>query len=226
MRQVRGLPWIAALLFLLWSGASSATPVVYQFNSGTLNVSATVAGSPVSLNGGTSVSRPLDGTSVTFDSAGPEVVDFEFTLSDSLLITLSPTVFGASTIQVTNLVIGTGSGYDGTNVSGSGPSYTFDIGPLSVSGDASINSGAATAFSIPSSQLTNMNGGLTLGSMSELSLHDITLAVLFDPSFPNDFSKALVLKGDLTFFGVVPEPGTALLVGFGLLLTSLRSRHS
>jgi hypothetical protein len=50
--------------------------------------------------------------------------------------------------------------------------------------------------------------------LGQLFLDGITLGQL-DPDGPGGVPP-LVLKGDFVFTGAVPEPGTALLLGFGL----------
>ena len=62
------------------------------------------------------------------------------------------------------------------------------------------------------------------GDTISLGLVGVNLATF--PQLANPGAPDIVVKADFTFIGVVPEPGTALLLGLGLAgLAASRSRR-
>jgi autotransporter translocation and assembly factor TamB len=112
-----------------------------------------------------------------------------------------------------------GGGY--TNFSVSGPAsppgtYNYTVGPVGVSGNATFSgtvSGGPFAFNFSNPALS---GQVQIGASNTLSLNGITLGAVNLPAHGAFPGGVVTFKADLTFTGT-PEPGTALLVGTGLL---------
>jgi hypothetical protein len=219
--------WLAARLLplaaLLGAPAVQAVPITYFFDSGSIDVTASTG--TTGLGGGTVA---LDGTSVEFDATGITLDDFEFTATSQGPIMLSISYAGYDTITLDTLLIEPDIGYTTLFGFGSNP-YTVTVGPLSVSGTATITDSGAilpdiigTPFGFPTPSLTatiTISGGM----MQTLELTGLTLGEI--GPFGGE-TEALTLKGDITFVGEVPEPSTALLVGLGLAALGASRRRS
>jgi hypothetical protein len=220
MRQIlRGALGLALLMGLATAPQiASATPVAYYFTTGTVTVTATT--------GSTSLlvvpSNPLDGNSITFDDAVPELTDIQLEVTSAGPFTLSTAYNGYDTISIAGAVLSPGPGYSGTavlsNVIGN---YTYSGGPLKVTGTLTASDSTlanhplplVTAFNISSSP---SGGTLIVNTVTgDISLSGITIAVV--PASGNE-PLPLVIKGDFFFYGAVPEPATALMLGGGLVV--------
>jgi hypothetical protein len=197
------------------AASASATPVTYNFTGGQVTVAAFVGNSATPIGGPVVLS--LTGISVTVDEMALTLNAVNFSVGTSGNLTLSPDYNGYDTV---NLDFANVSGFGGTLVSvdiGPPAEYSFLIGGVTVSGQLDA-SGPFPAppitdqlFSIP-----NVTGSGTIFiDGSQLFLDGITLGAI-DPDGPNFGVDPLVIKGDFIFIGEVPEPGTALLLGFGL----------
>jgi hypothetical protein len=202
------------LAVALGATSVSATPVVYNFTGGQVTVAAYVGNSATPIGG--PVVLTLTGISVTVDEAALTLNAVNFSVGTTGSLSLTPDYNGYDTVNL-----------DFANVSGVGGSltlvdpgppteYAFAISGVTVSGqiDASgpfVPAIVDSAFSIP-----GVTGSGTIFIESgELFLDGITLGAI-DPDGPGG-SDPLVIKGDFLFTGAVPEPGTALLLGLGLV---------
>ena len=216
--------WLLSIVLALAPIGAAATPVTYGLDSGTLTVTATlIPGGAILLDGNTSASVALTGTSFTFDVdlvplAGNDdsISDFEFVTAASGPFTLSPSVDGVTTISFSALTVtgdvGFTSSADGTNP------YNFTMGPILVTGSATTNLGGPNPISITTASAT---GSIQVGT-DVISVFGITIGAL-----PTE-SGTLLLKGDFVFHGStpVPEPSSAALVIFGALaIMGVRSRN-
>jgi PEP-CTERM motif len=202
--------------FLLFAGSSaSAVPITYFFTSGDVTLTATVAGSPVAGP----VTIALDGVKVRVDEAGLTLTLIDLSMGSSGSIAISPDYLGYNSINIDFASL-TASGGSLTLVDPGPPAeYGYTIGPVMVAGqfDATNTNPFLNltnqyfGFNNPSASGTIFVDGMT----GELFLDGITLGSI-DPDGPGGMDP-LVLKGDFTFTGLVPEPGTALLLGLGLV---------
>jgi hypothetical protein len=208
----------AALLWIPF--AASATPIIYNFTSGQVTLTATLTPTTgpqqtVLLNGSSSVTVGLTGTSVTFDSAvvpGNAIPSFAFVMSPFGPLTLTPPLGTVTTVSFTALSIVPGLGYS-SSVAGPNP-YNFTAGQINVSGTVTTNIGS-NAFSIN----TPSAAGQVNVNLSQLSLNGISI-------WSRNVAGVgrLLIKGDVVFLGV-PEPGLAVLIACAGALIAARARR-
>jgi hypothetical protein len=208
----RTLGWTTLVSTLLLSLPGVASATTFTFTSGSILVTATVAGSPVA-----SGTITLDGDFFEFDPGIPQTIDLEFTATSQGPFTLTlPGSFpdyDTLTIDTLSIVPGVLT----VNVaSGSNP-YTIALRPLVATGTASLTDMDSPFLSpIASSPFSVTNN--TLSGTVNISAGTLTLTGIEVGSIDFDAGGPLppvVLKGDLTFTGV-PEPATALLLAAGL----------
>jgi hypothetical protein len=202
----RVLP-LSPLLLLIWVAGATAAPITYEFTSGSATLSVEQGG--VEIGAATGL---LTGTSLTFDAASLEVVDFEFSLGETS-ITLAPALGGIENLVIESAVFTPGAGY--ATLSGSdlgGGAYFVVAGPVDV--DGSWRSEAPGAIN-PSTSFSTTNPFLSAdlsvagGSLSALG---ITLGVL------DLGGEQVTVKADLAFEGLqpgIPEPSAAVLMAAG-----------
>lgn len=209
-----GLLGLLGLAVVLSAAPVAASPVTYLFQSGSVSLYASTGGSPV----GGPVGVSLTGVSVTVDEAALTLDTLTFTVGSTGSI---PITYGAYTSFNLDSALVTGTG--GTlalNDPGPPAEYGFTI-TVDLSGqfdavsatDPSPPSYTDAPFSIPGAS----GDGLIFidPSIDELTLSQITIGAI-DPDGPGGLAPLLV-KGDFIFVGAVPEPGTALLLGAGLV---------
>jgi hypothetical protein len=216
---------VISLLLLFTSSPALAAPMTYSFDSGTVSMRITRADT------GLSVIAPgdpdpftiiLDGSSVTFDpttgtngtllsialtAAGPITINMD--LSQTGVTTEMVSILNAALTNTANGDLDGGNAFFidtdlSADVSGTladGSSTPF--GPTPV---ASITSAASGNLFISDTTLDLSILGINLATFSQIDLDGGTP--------PPD----LLVKADFRFSGsLVPEPGTALLLGLGLV---------
>lgn len=228
LRSVDGLRTVLALLALmLVPSLATAAPITYNFTSGTVTLRAILDDGTVTsvLSGPSPVSVLLGGTSVTFDPDGGingSLIDFELVPASVLNLDLDEALVGLDTISVLNarlvndtstqsFVSPTGQFFVNTIITGDVSGFLpggVPFGPESVT---SIDSEVTGSLGIAGDSITFNLTGINIARFAQL---------------PGPGPDVLV-KADFTFVGVVPEPGTALLIGLGLAgLASSRRRNA
>jgi len=211
------------------SAPAIAAPIQYFFDSGSAKVTATRTSDASSV---VDTTISLDGVFVTFDAALGELIDFSITAPLSGAIPMLQSYGGFDTFVVESASIVPGGTYSSIFTSMIGPAtYSFLVGPVDVAGVyGAFNSGGPPPFPVsgvpvPFAGLSFLNGTINTDTLV-LELLGITLAEIPGASFGE--ADDLIVKADITWTGLVPEPSTALLMGLGLVSLSVRrnGRHS
>jgi hypothetical protein len=213
---------LVAITLLLVSSSANAAPAVYAFDSGSAVLSVTLDDGlgTNALAGGGVVNVTLDGSQIIFDSvatANGTLVSFQLTDAGPINIDLDDANPNISTDTVsiinaalssalgsTGILTGLGSFFIDTELEGTISGVLSDTTPFGPVPSVSLTSGASGTLA------TSPGGQLFLG------LNGVNIATFeqFDsPGAPN-----IIVKADFTVVGsLVPEPGTALLLGLGLM---------
>jgi hypothetical protein len=215
MLKILNPVWILFALALAFvSTSAQATPATYQFTSGTVQLRAvnTVTGQSV-LAGPTVVSVPLGGTFVEYDSMTGMLSDLQMIPAGDFDLDLDPVQAVLSSITVSNAMLINAPG--ATALVSGGGSFNIDT---EMSADVSgvfpdTTPFPSTLFTSSTSQAT---GTLILdGGSLQLGIFGVNIATFGTASNPQ--SQDIQVKADFLFLStVVPEPGTALLLGLGI----------
>lgn len=192
----------------------SATPVTYAFQSGSVTLYASAGN--VAVGGPANVS--MTGVAVTVDESALTVPSLSFTVGSTGTIPVSYGTF-------------TSFNLDFASVSGTGGTLTFvDAGPpveygfaITVDLAGQFDASPPTLTDVPFSILGASGTGSIFIDGNDLILSSITIGAI-DPDGPGGLDPLLV-KGDFIFVGTVPEPGTALLLGAGLMGVAAGARR-
>lgn len=212
---------VACLLLwaLTFAGSANAIPLTYYYTSGTISVTASTDPGGIPIVGTTVL--PLSGVYVTFDADTIDLSDLYLTVPMSGTIPMLNTYGGFDQFVIESASIAPGAGYATLLASDDGGgNYSFFAGPLDINGVYSAMD--SNAINLPVMDLDvpfTDNSGAISGSINintgVLTLNGITLAVLSGGDFGE--TDDLSIKADISFTGVVPEPGTAALLGLGLV---------
>jgi hypothetical protein len=219
----RGLAIAAALL--LFALPASAVPVVYNFSSGSATITAVTSVNGTSIVGPTIVS--LDGSFIEFDDVTISVVDLLFSFAPTGLISMANSYGGFDQFTIDAASILPGAGFATVFGAQTAPGvFDFAAFPLDIDGTYTASHTSGTpgpqTADVPFADNSVINGTINLGTMT-LTLDGITLAVLPGAAFGE--TEDLIVKADITFSGLVPEPGTASLLALGLVGISAQRRR-
>jgi hypothetical protein len=201
--------------------SASAATQTYNFVSGHIDVTAS-AGTDLVLD----EQITLDGDFVLFDDGTPSLVSFRFTAPQTPTISLLVPYGGFDTIVIESLELTPGTGYTSTGTQLTATTYSLNSGPIrveSVYSASDSNNLNPPVMNIPLDFPTNtLSSTVDLGTVT-FELKGLTLGVLPGGDFGE--SNPLIVKGDVTFVGIVPEPSTGSLLAGGLAALTWRRRR-
>jgi len=216
-----GRALLCAAAALIFAATANATPTSFTFVSGTARITASAGVTPV-----VDEVVALDGTFVDFEISPVGVTDFEISIGTTAPITMINAYGGFDTLVIESALLTPGTGYSSSGTLVGGTEYSVTMGPIDV--DAVYSASDSTLTNPPASNipisLTNSSLNVTIDTDTViLEMTGITLGVI--PALPGETSP-LIVKGDITFVGIVPEPTTGLLVGAGLFGLALGRRRA
>ncbi len=210
---------LVAVTLLLASSSASAAPAIYAFDTGSAVLTVTLddgLGTNV-LAGGGVVNITLDGSQVVFDplaSANGTLLSLLLADAGPININLDQTLVALVSVTIINAVLSNAAGSTAA-LSGSGSFFIDTEMAGTVSG---VFPDTSTFGPVAALSLTSGASG-TLGlSPGQLMLGIFGINIATFPQIANPGAPDLLIKADFTFIGtLIPEPGTALLLGLGLL---------
>jgi hypothetical protein len=215
---------------VLWASAASlsaapavALPQTYTFVSGSAHVTALVIGQSSFL---VDTVVDLNGTFFDFDTAPVGVPNFQISLTPTGPIPMTGTYGGYDMFTINSAVLVPDAGHSSTGVPAGGSEYSVSMGPLVVNAVYSATDSTNTnppANNVPLS-FSNPSLNATVDTnLITFELFGVTLGYI--PGALVGETADLIVKGDITFVGAVPEPTTGSLLGFGLLGLAVQRNH-
>lgn len=209
---VRAVRLVAVAAALSLASSAQALPQTYFFSSGSATITAEVLGGQVA--GPENVT--LTGVSVTVDEGALTLNSISFSTGASTNVTISPAYFGYDTIHI-DFALLTATGGTITLLDPGPPAeYGYSIPNVTVSGQFDATGPFVPAIVDTYFGFVNptASGTIFIDPIGgQLFLDGITLGVIQPLGAP----YPMTIKGDFVFQGIVPEPGTALLVLSGIL---------
>jgi hypothetical protein len=205
---------------LLFAASVEAAPIVYVHSGGQVTVTASV--------GGVDIAGPVvittSGDYVRVDEGLLQITNIELETGPSVSIPVGG--YGGFTSM--NIDFASLSATGGTLAlfdPGPPAGYNYSFTNVLISGqfDADNTNPLLDVSDAPFGFLNpSASGQIYVATGVAIALDGITLGSI-DPDGPGPLLP-IVLKGDFIFNGVVPEPGTAILLGVGLAAVGARRR--
>ncbi len=218
----RSAAWVLAWapIALLVAAPSAAVPQIYQFVSGQAHITANVVGQTTLL---VDTVVALDGTFFQFDPSPVGVPSFEISIAPTGPIPMSASYGGYDTFVIESALLVPGTGYGSTGIALGGGAYSVSMGPLDVNAVYSATDSTNTNPPANNVPISFTNPTLNASVDTDLILFEligVTLGII--PGALVGEAQDLIVKGDITFVGQVPEPATGALLSLGLLGLALR----
>ena len=201
----------------------SASPITYVVTGGSVSISVFVGATLV----GQTFSPGLGG-SVTLDPVAHTMNALNLILNPNIALILSAAYGGYDEINIEAASLTSDVGFGAVAPPSVGPSsYTVLAGPLTVNGtwgaidSTSTNpaqSGVPISYAVPS--LTAVANAVPL-----LSIVGVTLHSLDGTSFGEASDLTILANFTVNSVVVIPEPGTAMLLGLGLAVLAASRRR-
>lgn len=209
MNRVRSL---AVALMLLLPLPAAATPVTWLYSYGTTRAQLWQGSTPVGL-----ALADMSGTFSTFDAAIPALLDFEFVIDDDSVV-LGP--LGSMDVSLT---VTPSPGFNAPATPISATRYTWAGGPVDIVGSIAFTGGVLNGQTIAVNHTATAVNGYFDTVPTATETFGLTEAIeIFN--FAID-GVPYQLRAQVVFKGVpIPEPTTALLLGFGLVAIAGRRR--
>jgi hypothetical protein len=210
---------------LIWAGPALALPTTFNFVSGSVHITANVVGETTFL---VDTVVALDGAFVDFDDSPVEIPDFSISIAPTGPIAMSGTYGGYDVFSIDSAVLTPGTLFSSSGVLVGGTEYSVSMGPIDVDAVYSASdtvlpiippvAGVPISFTNPSLSATVDTDLVTFEMMG------VTLGII--PGALVGETSDLIVKGDITFVGVIPEPATGLMLGLGLVALSVSLSRS
>lgn len=201
----------------------SASPITYNVTGGSVSILVFVGTTMV----GQTASSGLGG-SVTLDPVAHTMESLNLVLDPNIPLSLSAAYGGYDEITIEAASLTSDVGFGALGAPSLGPSsYTVLVGPLTVNGswgatDSTLTnppqSGVPISYAVPS--LTAV-----VGSFPLLSIVGVTLNSLDGTSYGEASDLTVLANFTVNSLVVVPEPGTAMLLGLGLAVLAASRRR-
>ena len=224
---VRSRAWITSLgvLFLLCLPLSaSAAPILYSVTGGSVQITVMVGASIV----GQTTSPGLSGT-LTLDSVAHSLDSLDLSLDPNIGLALSAAYGGYDSIVIESASLTGDVGFAPIGAPTVNPSsYVASAGSLTVDGFWSATDSGGINPAAPSTAIAYGVPIVTavVNTIPIVSISGVTLNSLSGAAFGEASDLTVLASFAVTSVTVIPEPGTALLAGFGLVLMAASRRHA